>query len=82
MEHVADPRVMQKPLAIGLDSRNRDFSQQGVLDLVSDLCKIPSLQTEVLFLSCEKKVLLQRYSETRRRHPLAPAETPLIGIQR
>ena len=25
---------------------------------------------------------MQRYSETRRRHPLSPRETPLVGIER
>jgi len=80
--HVANPEVMQKPLAIGLDSRNRDFSTQWVINLVDELSHKDNLQTEVLFLTCEQKVLLLRYSETRRRHPLAPAETPLVGIER
>ena len=82
VSHVANPNLMQKPLAIGLDSRNRDFSTQWVLNLLEELALKEYLQTEVLFLTCEQKVLLLRYSETRRRHPLAPAETPLIGIER
>ncbi len=82
VSHVANPEVMQKPLAIGLDSRNRDFSTQWVLNLLSELALIENLQSELLFLTCEQKVLLLRYSETRRRHPLAPAETPLVGIER
>ena len=80
--HVANPELMQKPLAIGLDSRNRDFSTQWVLNLLDELSRKENLQSELLFLTCEQKVLLLRYSETRRRHPLAPAETPLIGIER
>ncbi len=79
---VADPKVMQKPLAIGLDSRNRDFSTQGVVDLISDLSKKEDIKTDILFLTCDLKVLLLRFSETRRRHPLAPAETPRVGIER
>ena len=82
VSHVANPEVMQKPLAIGLDSRNRDFSTQWVLNLLMELALIKNLQSELLFLTCEQKVLLLRYSETRRRHPLAPAETPLVGIER
>jgi UPF0042 nucleotide-binding protein len=36
----------------------------------------------VLYLDCRADVLLRRFSETRRRHPLAPAESPEIGIER
>jgi UPF0042 nucleotide-binding protein len=35
-----------------------------------------------LFLDCRTDVLVRRYSETRRRHPLAPSERPLVGIER
>ena len=79
---VSDPKVMQKPLAIGLDSRNRDFSTQVVVDLINDLSRKEDVRTDVLFLTCDLKVLLLRFSETRRRHPLSPAETPRVGIER
>ncbi len=82
VRRVTDPKVMQKPLAIGLDSRNRDFSTQGVVDLINDLSQKEDIKTDVLFLTCDLKVLLLRFSETRRRHPLAPAETPRVGIER
>ncbi len=82
VRNVADPKIMRKPLAIGLDSRNRDFSTQGVVDLINELSRQSDMITDVLFLTCELKVLLLRFSETRRRHPLAPAETPRIGIER
>ena len=36
----------------------------------------------LLFLDCEDDVLIARFSETRRRHPLAPAEDPETGIAR
>jgi UPF0042 nucleotide-binding protein len=36
----------------------------------------------VLYLDCAPSALIQRYSETRRRHPLAPNETPAQGIER
>jgi UPF0042 nucleotide-binding protein len=37
---------------------------------------------QVLYIDCPEDELVRRYSETRRRHPLAPAEPPLTGIQR
>jgi UPF0042 nucleotide-binding protein len=36
----------------------------------------------VLYLDARVEVLLRRFSETRRRHPLAPDESPEIGIAR
>ena len=79
---VADPAIMQKPLAIGIDIRNRDFSTNDVVDILEELSRRELLNTELLFLTCDPKILLIRYSETRRRHPLAPKETPSIGIAR
>lgn len=81
------PRLLEnggadRPLALGIDARNRDFSTNGFLDLLDDLKLTPTTPFEVLFLDCSAEVLLRRFSETRRRHPLAPAETPEIGIQR
>ena len=35
----------------------------------------------MLYLDSRSDVLLRRYSETRRRHPLAPGESPLEGIE-
>ena len=82
LTRVADSAIMQKPLAIGVDIRNRDFSTHGVVDILEELSRREGLDTELLFLTCDPKVLQLRYSETRRRHPLAPAETPTIGIER
>ncbi len=80
------PRLMDGPalartLALGLDVRNRDFSVAALLDLLDWLTtsgRIP----ELVYLDAQPEVLLRRYSETRRRHPLAPAESPQQGIER
>ena len=71
-----------KPLALGLDTRNRDFSVEGLLDWIRRLAADPDIFAEVLYLDCRPDVLYRRYSETRRRHPLAPAEAPGVGIER
>ncbi len=78
------PRLLEGPprparLALGVDTRNRDYSATGFLDLV-DGDRAPGF--EVLYLDCSTEVLLRRFSETRRRHPLAPAETVLVGVER
>lgn len=71
-----------RPLALGIDTRNRDFSTAALLDLIDTLGGQTSANLTVLYLDCDRDVLLRRFSETRRRHPLAPAESPEIGIDR
>ncbi len=73
---------MARPMALGLDSRNRDFSPGGLLDMIDMLAARWNAQLTVLYLDARADVLLRRYSETRRRHPLAPAETPEVGVAR
>lgn len=70
-----------RPLALGIDARNRDFSTNGVIDLLGTLSARPGVVAELLFLDCSTDVLLRRFSETRRRHPMAPADRPADGIQ-
>ncbi|MFN3147718.1 MAG: RNase adapter RapZ [Paracoccaceae bacterium] len=73
---------LARPLALGLDTRNRDFSVEGFTDLVRSLASDPHYSAEVLYLDCRPDILFRRYSETRRRHPMAPAEAPGVGIER
>jgi UPF0042 nucleotide-binding protein len=69
------------PLAIVADVRNRDFSVEGFLDMARALSDDETVAFQLLFLDCSEDVLVQRYSETRRRHPLARDTTPLSGIR-
>ncbi|MGI9389395.1 MAG: RNase adapter RapZ [Boseongicola sp.] len=70
------------PLALGIDVRNRDFSSDAFVALLEELESDPGIEADVLYIDCTADVLIRRYSETRRRHPLAPSETPDIGIAR
>ena len=70
------------PMALGLDSRNRDFAPGALLDMIEMLAARQDAELTVLYLDARPDVLLRRYSETRRRHPLAPAETPEVGVAR
>ncbi|WP_146587141.1 RNase adapter RapZ [Puniceibacterium confluentis] len=77
------PRLLEgpalpRPLALGLDVRNRDFTPDGLLDLQTRMGSEQGL--EILYLDCNPEVLVRRYSETRRRHPLAPNGAPAEGI--
>ena len=69
------------PLALGLDTRNRDFSLANLSDLLDRLAGDPRYAPELLYLDCKPDTLVRRYSETRRRHPLRPDAPPLEGIQ-
>ncbi|GHH00618.1 RNase adapter RapZ [Pseudodonghicola xiamenensis] len=71
-----------RPLALGMDPRNREFSAEGLLELIETLSSRADTELTVLYLDCRDEVLLRRFSETRRRHPLAPAESPETGIRR
>lgn len=82
VERVLTGRPLHRPLALGIDVRNRDFSIDGMLSLLQRLREDDTLDVELLFLDCRTDVLVRRYSETRRRHPLAPNEAPLVGIGR
>lgn len=68
------------PLALGLDARNRDFSVGGLISLVEQLAARPDIAFEILYLDCAPEQIVRRYSETRRRHPLAPDMDPLSGV--
>ena len=70
------------PLALGIDPRNRDFSITSVMDALGQISAVPGLVPELLYLDCSTDVLLKRFSETRRRHPLAAADRVEAGIQR
>ncbi|MBR9651043.1 RNase adapter RapZ [Thalassovita aquimarina] len=81
------PRLLEDPplgrdLVLGLDVRNRDFSVNALIETLDSLRDAPGVETELLYLDCRYDVLLRRFSETRRRHPLAPAEGPEQGVRR
>lgn len=81
------PRLLQgdapeKPLALGIDARNRDFSTTALIEAVDGMEAPGGAAVQLLYVDCDPEVLLRRFSETRRRHPLAPAESPVMGIAR
>ena len=56
--------------AIGVDARNRPAEIASVPTLVDEL-KRSGIGCEVLFLRADEDVIIKRYSESRRRHPLS-----------
>jgi len=57
-------------VAVGVDARNRQSDLAELPGLIAELQR-DNIQTELLFLQAADEILLKRFSETRRRHPLA-----------
>src|SRR5271166_240677 len=62
--------------AVGLDARNRPNEIETIPALVGELRR-SGIGCEVLYLHASDEVLLKRYAETRRKHPLVSAEVSL-----
>lgn len=57
-------------LAVGVDARNRARDLDSLPELIKDL-RDRGIMCEVVFLHAEDEILLKRYAETRRKHPLS-----------
>lgn len=60
-----------RPIAIGVDSRTRDFTADALAEQLGRLQTDPGLDARLIFLTCADETLRRRFTETRRRHPLA-----------
>jgi len=68
-----------RPLALGIDSRTRAFDPRALAQRVAAL-KDGGRDVRLLYLDCADDVLIRRFSETRRRHPLSPDRPASDGI--
>jgi UPF0042 nucleotide-binding protein len=81
LESLADAMIGEhaprfQETAVGIDARNPAEDLRGVPPVVRRL-REAGIAAEVVFLEADDDVLVQRFSETRRRHPLTNAETGL-----
>jgi UPF0042 nucleotide-binding protein len=67
-------------VAIGIDTRTRDFTAEGLLETAASI-RNDRHAPFMLFLDCDDDVLIRRYTETRRRHPMADDRPVSDGIQ-
>ncbi|MCW9046338.1 MAG: RNase adapter RapZ [Alphaproteobacteria bacterium] len=72
---------LRKPIAIGIDSRNREFGVENFINQLDSLKAHQDLDVKLLFLECSDEELLRRYMETRARHPLAKDRPLADGIK-
>lgn len=68
-------------VALVLDLRGREFFD-SLIQALDEIDRKKRFQLQILFLDANDSVLVQRYKETRRRHPLSPEGLPLEGIQK
>ncbi|HPF78833.1 MAG TPA: RNase adapter RapZ [Alphaproteobacteria bacterium] len=65
-----------KPIAIGVDSRTRNFSAAKLKKAVKEN------KATLVFITCKHSVLQKRFTETRRKHPLAQDRPVSDGINK
>jgi len=70
-----------RPVALGIDVRARDFDPGELEDVVRKTMDRADIDTRLIFLDCDDDILVQRYSKTRRRHPLAGERPVLDGLR-
>ena len=66
---IEDKSIVTSQNAIGIDARAQNADLAQVPKLVEKL-KIENIDFDIIFLEADNEILIQRFSETRRRHPL------------
>jgi len=66
---IADEEFYPK-VAVGIDIRSKNQDLTAFNELIASIDQ-SRLKVKIIFLSADKKTILKRYSETRRRHPLS-----------
>ena len=70
-----------RPVAIGIDTRTRQFAVEAFLAQLEAMVERPGPDPLLLFIDCDDEVLVRRFAETRRRHPLALDRPVADGIK-
>jgi UPF0042 nucleotide-binding protein len=70
----------ERNIAIGVDARSRGFDAATVLETLDRLRQNPALRPELVYAIAGDEFLLRRYTESRRRHPLAQGAQVADGI--
>ena len=71
----ANPDLYRK-VALGIDARSRESDLHVVIDWMTSL-RTTGVSCKLLFVTADKPVLIKRFSETRRRHPLTGSDKVL-----
>ncbi|MDP4856952.1 MAG: RNase adapter RapZ [Desulfobacterales bacterium] len=77
LPNVCEPGVVG--FAFGMDLREKSFL--GSYQTIFEDVRVRGFELEIIFLEADEKILLRRYSQTRRHHPVARGEGILDGIR-
>ncbi len=66
-------------VAVGIDARSEPESLSDLIMIIDQLDQQPNLNIDIVFLETNQEILLKRFSETRRKHPLSDQGTPLLS---
>jgi UPF0042 nucleotide-binding protein len=69
-----------RPLVIGIDIRSHSFSAKRFIEAIENVKKQHTANMHILFLDAEDEIIRRRYTETRRKHPLAKDRPVIDGI--
>ena len=69
-------RPVYENAAVGIDARNPSRSLERLPGILREL-RAKGMECQLLFFDAEEPILIKRYSETRRRHPLTSGEVSL-----
>lgn len=81
LPNLVSPQATRLPLAVEVDVRTRDFAVPALVEALDRLVAGHDLELKVVFLDCADELLERRYTETRRRHPLALDRPVADGIR-
>ncbi|MCZ6721077.1 MAG: RNase adapter RapZ, partial [Proteobacteria bacterium] len=82
LERLLEPHAGEAgALAIGIDIRTRDLDSSAFSRQFDSLLAQAELDVTLVFLDCDDDVLGRRFTETRRRHPLATDRPVNDGIR-
>lgn len=82
LPRLLDGRALERPLALGIDIRTRGFSVSALIEAAEEIAGTGAYEVTLLYLDARPDILLRRFSETRRRHPVSGNDAPGVGVER
>lgn len=77
-----DPDHKNPALAIGIDARTRNFQPDNIIQVLNQIRDNVDIDLKILYFDSSNEILASRFTETRRRHPLAKDRPINDGIIR
>lgn len=81
LELMKDSTNTIRKVALVMDLRGREFFD-SLFEALDQLGEEEWLREHIIFLDAKDEILVSRYKETRRSHPLSQGDLPLKGIQK